>query len=292
MYLDHQIEKKPKLAEDTAKGREFRTQIGRLNDFFGDDVISDLNGERCRAFARQRTTASMARKELQLFRAAIGHWHTEYVLPMVPTIVLPPKGPARHRWLTRDEAAKLIWAFWRMKHPRTGVRTGAHLARFMLIAMYTGTREGAVISLQWQPNLSGGYIDLDAGVIYRARDGEEKTKKRKPPFKIPNRLLPHLRRWKRRSNLPWVVHYNGQPISRANNSAWRKGVAAAGLAGTDVMVHTLRHTCATWLMQGGRSGNPKPVYEVAGFLGMKVEMLEDVYGHHHPDYQNNVAEAF
>jgi len=34
-----------------------------------------------------------------------------------------------------------------------------------------------------------------------------------------------------------------------------------------------------------------PVWEVAGFLGMTVETVERVYGHHHPDYLKRAAEA-
>ncbi len=53
----------------------------------------------------------------------------------------------------------------------------------------------------------------------------------------------------------------------------------------------LRHTfCAilaqTWLMQAGAD-----LWDAAGFLGMTVKQLEETYGHHHPDYQREAAEA-
>ena len=48
----------------------------------------------------------------------------------------------------------------------------------------------------------------------------------------------------------------------------------------------LRHTAATWVMQNGGD-----LWQAAGFLGMTVEMLERVYGHHHPDFQREAAEA-
>jgi hypothetical protein len=35
-----------------------------------------------------------------------------------------------------------------------------------------------------------------------------------------------------------------------------------------------------------------PKWEAAGFLGMSVETLEAVYGHHSPDYLKSAAEAF
>jgi len=45
----------------------------------------------------------------------------------------------------------------------------------------------------------------------------------------------------------------------------------------------MRHTAATWLMQRGVN-----LWTAAGYLGMTVEVLERVYGHHHPDH---LAEA-
>src|SRR5262249_15884869 len=50
--------------------------------------------------------------------------------------------------------------------------------------------------------------------------------------------------------------------------------------------HTLRHTAATWLMQNGVDK-----WEAAGFLGMSVEMLDRVYGHHHPEHLRGAAHA-
>jgi integrase len=60
----------------------------------------------------------------------------------------------------------------------------------------------------------------------------------------------------------------------------------AGL-GEDIVRHSLRHSAATWLMQAGVD-----MWESAGWLGMTVEQLEANYGHHHPDFQEEAAEAF
>jgi integrase len=53
-----------------------------------------------------------------------------------------------------------------------------------------------------------------------------------------------------------------------------------------VTPHTLRHTTATWLMQAGVDK-----WKAAGFLAMTMETLERVYGHHHPDYQDEASDA-
>jgi len=104
--------------------------------------------------------------------------------------------------------------------------------------------------------------------------------------RLPARLLAHLRRWARLGiSSEAVIEWNGRPVKRVNKG-FRSVRAAAGL-GPEVVPHTLRHTCATWIAQAG-----VPVWEAAGFLGMSVETFEKVYGHHHPDYQQEVIEAF
>jgi len=55
----------------------------------------------------------------------------------------------------------------------------------------------------------------------------------------------------------------------------------------DVVPHILRHTSATWLMQGD-----SPLSDAAGFLGMSEQTLREHYWHHHPDFQDGVDEAF
>ena len=69
--------------------------------------------------------------------------------------------------------------------------------------------------------------------------------------------------------------------------AFRKPVELAGIdtENGDVTPHTLRHTAATWFMQHGTN-----MWVAAGYLGLTVEVLERVYGHHHPAYQAEAVE--
>jgi hypothetical protein len=60
-------------------------------------------------------------------------------------------------------------------------------------------------------------------------------------------------------------------------------IRLAGLSGT-VTPHALRHTAATWLMHRGQR-----LREAAGFLGMSPEVLQQVYGDHHPDDLQSAA---
>jgi len=245
------------------------------------EVIAIYRREVCRTYVKWRcgmgVSQTTARHDLKILRAAVRHYHKEYGLKTLPVVTLPPKEEARVRWLTRQEAAQLLRA---AKTP--------HLRRFILIGLYTGTRSQAMLGLSWIPSTDSGWIDLDSGVLYRRGDDQRRTNKKQTPAAIPDRLMAHLRRWHRMDaelGIRHVVHYQGTKVRKLRRS-WATARDAAGL-GDDVIPHTLRHTAATWLMQ-----RAVDMWVAAGYLGMSVKMLEEVYGHHHPDFQKSIRNVF
>ena len=254
-------------------------------------MLSEVTGETCRAYQKHRGNKGGARRDLEDFRAAIGHHAAEGLHRGIVRITLPKKGKPRERWLSRDEAAKLIWVCWRAREVQT-VRRGPnagrkietekrplrHLARFILIGVYSGTRAGAIASASPIAAIGRSFVDLDRGVFYRRAEGKRETNKRQPPMPIPPRLLAHLRRWKDRKLIArHFVEFNGESVISVK-TAFKRAVSLAGL-GSGVSPHTLRHTAATWLMQNGTDP-----WQAAGYLGMSVKTLLEVYGHHHPDH--------
>ena len=179
-------------------------------------------------------------------------------------VVLPGKATRRReRWLTRKEAARLIRAAWRYREVQKGYATGRyclrHLARLVLVGLYTGSRAGSICGAAVHRAVGRGWVDLEEGIFYRRPFGAAETKKRQPPVRIPPRLLAHMRRWARAGHsTSAVIEWNGQPVTKINK-AFRSACKLAGL-GNDVVPHTLRHTCATWLAQRG-----VPVHEIAAF---------------------------
>jgi integrase len=276
------------IAPKHSRPRETAQRIGALLEFFGDKVLSDINGALCRAYVGHRGSIAAARRELEELRAALNHHRKEGLCSAIVEVALPEAAPARERWLTREEAAALLWAAWRYREVQKGKPTGRrsrkHIAKFILLALYTGTRAGAVCGAALQPTIGRGWIDVARGVFYRRAEGERETKKRKPPVPLPPELHDHLRRWKRQGQR-FAVEWYGEPVTSIAK-AFRAVVKDAGL-GPDVTPHVLRHTAATWLMQAGTDP-----WEAAGFLGMTVETLMGRYGHHHPDYLSEARGAF
>lgn len=242
-----------------------------LTDFFEGCSVADVTPQTCARYAEKRgRSAGTARRELGVLRAAINHAHRNGRITRPVAVELPEPPDPKDRWLTRKEAAALIRAG---RTPQARL----YMPLFILIGLYTGRRKEAILSLRWpQVNLEARTINFDL-------PGRKRTNKKRGIVAIPPRLLPHLRRARRRgADLGYILHINGERIMDI-----KKGFAAAcqraGIEG--VTPHTLKHTAATWLMQSGTDP-----WQAAGFLSTSLETLLRVYGHHHPDYQREAAE--
>ncbi len=261
--------------------------------WWGDKSLADINGAACRDYVTWRTRqrakntsrlvgTQAARNELVVLRAAVRFYHKERgPLQAVPVLTLPAKKPPREGYfLDRSEIAKRIRAARRRPETR-------HIARLILVQLYTGSRPGAALRLRWLPSTEGGWIDVDNEIIHRRAQHVPLSKKRAPPVRIHSRLLPHLRRWRRAdtaAGIVDVIHYRGRRVGRVYD-AWESVRVAAGATQMD-WPHVMRHSACTLLMASGAD-----VAAIAGFVGMSIDTLVNVYGHHHPKFQEVIAQT-
>ena len=268
--------------------------------FSASRMLDSVTGSTCREYAAWREgkgqsnkgTGGGARRDLQDLAAAIGHHSKEGLHRGLVRVALPPKGKARQRWLTRDEAARLIRTCWRAREIQEGRPTGKrplrHLARFLLLGIYTGSRPGAILNASWFRGRGLSFVDTANGVFHRHADGGAESIKRQPSVRLAPRLLAHLRRWERldaaRGQKTFVVEYKGAPVASIK-TAMASACRAAGIEG-DVTGYTLRHAVASWLVARG-----PPTRLVADFLGTGEQMILSHYGHLAPDYQLPAALA-
>jgi integrase len=176
----------------------------------------------------------------------------------------------------------VVWTCLSTREVQEGAQTGkrplAHLARFVLIAIYTGSRPGAVLGLNWERAPGRGRVDLINGMLYRLPEGVSETAKRRPPVPLSPELWRLMRRWAHvDGGRGPVVSFAGQPIECVKTGLKR----ACKLAGLDeaVTAYTFRHTTASWLIQKGA-----PTRKVAEFLGTSEALIERTYGHLAPDH--------
>lgn len=252
--------------------------LANLEEWWGLKKASEVNTANCKLYIAHRNAPTICRRELGFLNAALMYWneHEEYgPLKSLPIVFKPPTPKKRTRWLTREEAARFLWATRQLK-PNMRRR----LRRFFIIGWYTGSRHEAISNVRWD------MIDLDVGVMKRRQDGVEETKKRTPPVRIGRRLLSHLRRWRRIDGdaAEFVIQRAGKAASDMGDG-WRIVRRLAKLS-DDVIPHTLRHSRATHLMR--QAVDP---WQAAMSLGMSLEVLQTTYGHHHPDWQKDAAEA-
>jgi integrase len=277
-------------------------EVERLAEFFGDRLVAEITPELCNQYVELRCSqtdkratkskgraikVSTAKRELVTLSAAL-NWCWRNKRLDRPTVITLPKVPEnRERYLKRDQLAALLWAAlgFNRDGTRNRFRINRHLARFILIGLYTGTRHDAILRLQWMANTAGGWFDIDTGVLYRRPQDAVETNKRRTPSPIPPRLMPHLIRW-RKLSAQYVVEYDGRPIASQLRRAWAGARQMAGL-GADVTPHVLKHTCATLMLQ-----NKISTWDVAGVLGTSEAVIRKVYGHHSVEHLRNAVDVW
>lgn len=298
-------------------------RFASLLAFWGEKTVADVKRSSCKAYVDWRTaqpiksftkstprmaTTQAARRDLEDLSAAIGHWAGEYPLLMRPKVWLPEKPQSPRDALNRDQIARLLKASmgYRLENGKwtrlslTAQTNRAHLRRFILIGVYTGTRPGVIPKLLWHESATQAYVALDDGTIYRrGKDEKDHRTKRRPLVRIPGRLAAHMKRWAAADALvqrpdpnggpprpiTTVLHYGGQPLAGRIRRGFEACVRDAGLDG-EITPHWLRHTCATLLLEGGAS-----LWDAAAYTGMTTQTLETCYGHHRPNHQSGARKA-
>ena len=264
--------------------------IDALNLWWAGRSVSDVSVDSCEQYIQDMRAGYHApasekprrpvqdgtiRRELGCLRSALICCKKRGLLETVPPMAFPDKPPAKERWLTRSEAARLIRAARKADRTR-------YMARFILVGLYTGSRKAVILGLKFAPHPMGGHVDLATQKLYRKARTQRATRKEAPTVTLPRRLLRHLERWQRNGSR-WVVENGGLGIADMKND-WEAVRDAAGLP--DVTPHTLRHTAITWAMRSGAN-----VWHISGYFGVSLDTLEKVYAHHHPDHMLSAVSA-
>jgi integrase len=202
---------------------------------------------------RALTPASVNRP-LAVMRHVLKLAHEEWGLaPEPPRVRLEKENQGRLRWLSQEEAARLLVATAKSKN--------LDLRDLVTVALYTGARRSELLGLTWDR------VDRSRGVI--RLEITKSGKRREVPFgtkvdevfarrqQASGRVFPHSR---------WDTY----------RSAFERAVEIAKI--DDFHFHDLRHTFASWLVMAGR-----PVVEVKDLLGHATLAMTMRYAHLAPE---------
>ena len=248
-------------ADDLAHLRWLDTHLGTL-------MLDQINRERLRALvtARKKDKARVSGRPVSngsinrmlsvvhsILRRAAMVWDW---LDHAPTIPLLPEPSRRIRWLTREEAERLL-----MELP-------PHLAEMARFSLATGLRESNVTGLEWSQ------VDLERRVAWIHPD---QAKARKAIGVSLNRDAVLVLRRQYGVHPTRVFTFKGQPVLKAGGNAWRKALVRAGI--TDFRWHDLRHTWASWHVQ---AGTPlQRLMEMGGWSSMDMVLRYAHLAPHH-----------
>jgi integrase len=237
-----------------------QTNLKALKRHLGDLEPDHLTKERIRFYRRQRTAegyevgkADARRKkpvqdgtilrELVTLRAALKFAKTEKWISEAPYIEVPSQPKPRDRWLSRDEADRLL-----------AESQALHVRTFLAVCLYTAARSAAVLQLTWDR------VDLVAGMI---DFGSVAGGKGRAVVPIADSLQPFLSEAHQAATCRFVVEHGSKPVGSV-----KTGVRAAARRAkiTGVSPHVLRHTAATWM----------------AMKGIKIEVIARMLGHSDP----------
>jgi integrase len=154
---------------------------------------------------------------------------------MALAVIRTVKGPKRKPYpLTWEEQSRLFREL------------PGHLQRMALFKVNTGCREREVIQLRWDWEVKVPELDTTVFVL-----PESLTKNWEERIVVLNGIARKVIEEARGNHPERVFTYDGQPVTKVYNTAWKKARARAGL--NQVRVHDLRHTFGQRLRAAGVS---------------------------------------
>ena len=215
-----------------------------LDQINGDVIWTIIQGELARGNKPATVNRYLATIRC-LLRMARDEWQW---VERMPKIRLLSGEVERDRWLTREEADRLIAA------------CPEHLAALVRFALATGCRAREIAGLEWNR------VDLERRTAWL-----NQTKNGTPRGVPLNHDAVKVLQEHVGKHRQYCFTYRGKPIGcELTNNAWHAALARAGIS--DFRFHDLRHTWASWHRQAGTTCD-----ELKDLGGWKSRVMVDRY---------------
>lgn len=220
---------------------------------------------RQKAHVPQPVSSGTLRREFNVLRAALRLAWKDKFLTHPPRLEPPPDSQPRDRYLTKDEARKLI----------AGARH--HVKVFVALALFTGARRSSILSLTWDR------VNLGTGLIDFQEPGRPITKKRRSIVPMNDQLRAVLEEAHRGRLCAHVVAYEGRPVPHGLRVSFAKLCKNAGLTWKPTP-HHMRHSAVSWMAMDG-----VPITQAADWFATDEATLRRTYRKFDPAYLRPVA---
>lgn len=267
------------LADRTLDGKNVANMAAHwkaLGPRFGLLSPEDIDADLCRRYTAERLDETVSQgtvwTELTQLRSILNWAAKRKVIAEAPYVWIPSKPAPRDRVLTESEAIRLLDA-----------TTTYHVRLFVILALATAARSGALLDLTWDR------VDFGAGTIdLRRLDPPNPLQK----VVRKGRALVPMNDWAREALAEakagaltgHVIEWDGAPV-KCLRMAFSKAVTRAGLDG--VTPHTLRHTAASWALWSGAG-----MLAISRYLGHKsAKTTERIYAKSNAEHLRPVADV-
>ena len=236
-----------------------------LDPFIGDLPLRGVHMGTLQPFIAARRTQGVKTKTINLALAIVRHilnlaaseWLDENSLTWL-------ERPPKIKLLKVTDARKPYPLSWD-EQTRLFKELANHLARMALFKVNTGCREQEVCRLRWDWEIRVPELETSVFLI----PGDH-VKNGDPRLVVLNRVARSVMEGERGVHREFVFTYRGAPVTKMNNSAWKRARRVVGLP--QVRVHDLKHTFGRRLRAAGVS-----FADCQDLLGHKSGRITDHY---------------
>lgn len=207
-----------------------------LDQFLGQLTLKQITRdliERIGERKAEESTEPNANRYLALIRSILRRARDDWEwVTHIPKVRLYRESGRRVRWITKEEAARLL------------TELPGHLRDMTQFSLATGLRQRNVSYLRWDQ------IDMQRHVAWIHADQAKAGR----PIGVPlNQDALEVLRRNLGKHAEYVFTYQGEPVDRTSTKAWYAALERASIK--DFRWHDLRHTWASWHVQSGTSLN-------------------------------------
>ncbi len=235
--------------------------------YLKDKKLCEIDGDLLEDIAKEKEKEGVApatvNRLLAVLRAILKKAEEKWKwIEKAPFVEMRHLGEKRERWLTKEEARKLLREL------------PAHLADLTAFSLSTGLRKRNVTGLCWQ--------DVDLVKRHAFVCAAESKSKKAIPVPLNSEAVSIIRK-QMGKHIKFVFTYKGKPIEQCNTKAWRKALKRAGIE--NFRWHDLRHTWASWHEQNGTS--LQELQQLGGWSSFDMVLR---YAHLSSDHLKEAAE--